>query len=420
MLFRVLDLDALIAEQRNALAEAAAREVSVETEADDAQPEEAEPEDVGPEEPGSERPAPEEPAPPGQTPVEGDPAAPPVESDPDAAVAPPEPASPEIADGPPPEEPFELDFEAVEFEVLAEVESTIPGEERVLRAPIEPGWLGRRLEVVVHYEASGASGEESPPRALDIAPPLPAPDGLDLRVDEHQVTVRWSEPAHTLPVGHGSSFRYELFRERGESEEPVGQAYTASLADVGTPVFGEEVCYRVRLVRAGADEDFEVPDPGPGDAGEASQEWTSRPARVPATGSSASNVGPLSAAECVVPLDIYPPPSPAALRVVWRPERTELSWEPRDASGTDDLAGFHVYRSGPGDAEPLRLTGEPVRIPAFDDVDRDPWTAFSYSVTAVDGADPPNESRPTRPTPAVPRRPAVPPEGAADERLNRR
>ena len=102
----------------------------------------------------------------------------------------------------------------------------------------------------------------------------------------------------------------------------------------------------------------------------------------------------------------FPPPMPTGLRVVWRPERTELTWNFTDPlPPPSDLAGFHVYRAGPGDPEPVRLTGEPVPGRSFDDENRDPGLVYAYSVSAVDDAIPPNESRRTTPISATPRAP---------------
>ena len=134
------------------------------------------------------------------------------------------------------------------------------------------------------------------------------------------------------------------------------------------------------------------------EAGEAP--WTPIPIRVPGAGTGALSVGPMSAEECVTPVDVFPPVPPSDLRLFWRSEATELSW--RDSASTD-VAGYHVYRSGPDGTGFQRLTESLVEQTSYTDAARDPRGAYRYAVTAVDGADPPNESLPSDPRTANPR-----------------
>ncbi len=122
---------------------------------------------------------------------------------------------------------------------------------------------------------------------------------------------------------------------------------------------------------------------------------------VPPTGSTAWSAGPLSAAACVVPVDLFPPPPPSDLRLLWGPEETELSW---NESPAPDLAGYHVYRWAPEGSGSERLTAVPLEVPVFRDTERDPAIAYGYAVTAVDRSDPPNESPRSPPVRATPRR----------------
>ena len=98
-----------------------------------------------------------------------------------------------------PEEPPEppgalLEFNEAPFEPLAEIEPGSPGEERLFRVPVDQDWIGRRLEVVIHYESGGGPTEESEIRALHVSPPLPTPRGLQLEVRERGIEVRWNDP----------------------------------------------------------------------------------------------------------------------------------------------------------------------------------------------------------------------------------
>ncbi len=342
-------------------------------------------------------------------PAEERPPADPPETDPDpdeetpeeqepAAVE--EPSPTDAEEGEPQPEPFDLELDDIPFEQLAEVESRQPGEDRVFRIPVEDGWAGQRIEITVHYETGGEPGAESDVRSLDVGDRLSAPGDVSVGTGEHQLTVQWSA---VPPPGA----QFEVARRRGEVEDIAGRANEPPFTDAEGVRFGEEVCYRVRLVVPGGEEAVEIPDPGrpeePSGEGGLPGAWAPMPAQVPPTGATALRIGPWAEEACVAPLDIYPPFSPTALRAVWRPDRTELSWEP-PSPAPSDLAGYHVYRAAPGEPRPVRITEELVEGLSFDDADRDPESPYEYSVTAVDGAAPPNESRPSPSAPATPPR----------------
>ena len=318
-----------------------------------------------------------------------------------------------------------LRYDELEFEVLAELRSEVAGEERLLEFPVDPEWVGRRLEVTIRYASRGGPSEESEARALDISDPLPTIEEVEVEIGERALTVRWLDPRPDLSAAPALADPiFEVFRRRGEDSDAVGRSLGPTLADREI-VWGEEVCYRVRLLLAGDDDERVLPDPGqdscrespeddrraeagasprpapPDAAGSDTPEETPVLVRVPPTGSTALSVGPLSSEHCVNPVDVFPPPAPSDLRVFWRPARTELSWK---ESLAEDLAGYHVYRSGAEGSDSERLTASPVGIAVFHDSERDPQTAYRYSVTAVDGADPANESLPSAPALATPRR----------------
>ncbi len=398
-----------------------------------AEPAAAEPPELAPET-AEQPPAPTDPEPRPAEPTPPDPAEPAPETA-EAPRAPGEDApvegeqEPEAGEDGPPDsgeeasEPFDLDLDEIPFEVLAEIQSRQPGEEHVFRAPVEASWMGRRIEIAVHYETGGTAGDESEVRGLDMGGPLPTPGRVSVATGEQQLTVQW-EAGPTDPEGAGPEpgAQYEVARRRGDFEEVIGRAYASPFTDPGGVRFGEEVCYRVRVVVPGGEETVEIADPGIADLGiaepgiaepgtedpggiadpgtedpgtaEPEEAPVPMPARAPPTGASALRIGPWGTESCVAPIDIYPPFAPTGLRIVWRPEHTELSWEPPFPTAAD-LAGYHVYRASPGDAEPVRITDEPVTGLSFDDADRDPEAAYEYSVTAVDGAPAPNESRPS-------------------------
>jgi fibronectin type 3 domain-containing protein len=100
----------------------------------------------------------------------------------------------------------------------------------------------------------------------------------------------------------------------------------------------------------------------------------------------------MSAEACVTPVDTFPPVPPSDLRLFWRNEQTDLSWS---ESTSLDVLGYHVYRTGPGGEGFQRLTLSIIGRTSYTDSERDPQGRYRYAVTAVDGADPPNESLPS-------------------------
>ncbi len=98
---------------------------------------------------------------------------------------------------------------------------------------------------------------------------------------------------------------------------------------------------------------------------------------------------PFSPETCAASRDKTPPAAPAGLRVTVREGAVFLSWRDNEES---DLAGYRVYRRrGAEEAFALR-TASPVISAQFRDQDVSPGQEYFYAVTAVDGADPPNES----------------------------
>ena len=90
----------------------------------------------------------------------------------------------------------------------------------------------------------------------------------------------------------------------------------------------------------------------------------------------------------MVPRDFIPPAPPKGLVAVQTGRGIELLWQ---QNSEIDIAGYRVYRREPGGLITL-LNRKPVREPRF--IDRDPLETgkYSYWVTAVDNAQPPNES----------------------------
>jgi len=90
----------------------------------------------------------------------------------------------------------------------------------------------------------------------------------------------------------------------------------------------------------------------------------------------------------VQPGDLIPPPAPADLVAVRSADGVELFWQEETES---DVSGYIIYRKGPGELID-RLNNKPVPVSRFLDRTILPSGLYSYWVTAVDRADPPNES----------------------------
>lgn len=97
---------------------------------------------------------------------------------------------------------------------------------------------------------------------------------------------------------------------------------------------------------------------------------------------------------CLKPIDTFPPPVPARLVALETPAGIMISWSESDAR---DLQGFFVYRADKRRGPFELLTKEPIRRPSHTDSDLSPGQTYFYAVSAVDSAEPPNESERSSP-----------------------
>jgi len=91
----------------------------------------------------------------------------------------------------------------------------------------------------------------------------------------------------------------------------------------------------------------------------------------------------------VVPEDMEPPLAPVGLRAVPGEGLVLLSWE---TSPEPDLAGYRIYRQGPGETGLKPLTDGLVNGITYKDASAIPGETYTYAITAVDNALKPNES----------------------------
>lgn len=153
--------------------------------------------------------------------------------------------------------------EGEELEVLSEVESETPGEERTLRLPVQPDWVRRRLIVALRYESGTEPSGESERREIDVAAPLPDAGPVTTTVEASGVALAWPDvrpgAAAAAPL---SNPLFEIVRRRGTDSAQAARIPVPRWTD-GSVNWGEEVCYSVRLVVVGDDEPRTMEDPGP-------------------------------------------------------------------------------------------------------------------------------------------------------------
>lgn len=97
-------------------------------------------------------------------------------------------------------------------------------------------------------------------------------------------------------------------------------------------------------------------------------------------------------------LDTFPPEAPQGLAAVEEEGGIRLFWRP---VRTSDASGYRVYRAGAADGAWALVTPEPVAMTTWTDVAAEKGVVYSYYVTAVDSALPPNESERSEPASAV-------------------
>jgi hypothetical protein len=215
---------------------------------------------------------------------------------------------------------------------------------------------------VAAYDQEGYLGKWSPivTHAWGLLPRPPQ----DLKAQAGDRAVRLSWPAVTQLTSGGPLLDlggYRVYRRSGEgawlrvTPEPISQTDFQDVA-----VLNEvEYNYQVRAVRR----------VGP--------EWLE------------SLPSPTRAA---LPEKLTPPPPLLNLVAVGGAEGVELRWDP---SPSPDLAGYRVYRRGPGEADFVRLTPALVKRPMFVDTRVERGKTYHYYVTAVDDSRRANESLPS-------------------------
>ena len=178
------------------------------------------------------------------------------------------------------------------------------------------------------------------------------PPGLPrLAVFEDRVEVRWDAPAENhdkmAPAKRAGYNVYRLEKD-GQPIKLNNSVSAEPLFDDKTFEFGRTYAYFVRAVLGDAEPYVE------------------------------SNESP--SAE-VTPKDTFPPRAPSGLAAAAGGGVITLLW---DASPERDVAGYRIWRRGPGGKDAVLLTPQPFPENTFADKTAAKGTRYAYSVSAVD------------------------------------
>jgi hypothetical protein len=246
--------------------------------------------------------------------------------------------------------------------IPAEEVGASPGGTLQLRIPMEEIFAEISAErVKLHLILEAPSGKASRPgRSVDVvrAEPPPPPGGVLAGNQESGVRLSWEA------VSMEESVEYHVYRRQGEAGPWQGPLGAGGLT---------ETSYLDRDVQFDTSYQYQV----------RSQVVDSKPVRE------SDAASPLT----VRREDRFPPDPPTAVRAVSVPGGIRIFWFPPEST---DLAGFRLYRTAAGER---RLLAElPADTGFYLDQEARPGTGYTYSLIAVDGARPPNESPLSEPT----------------------
>jgi hypothetical protein len=238
--------------------------------------------------------------------------------------------------------------------VVQELDSSGLGELRYFEEPVDPEWIGKRVEYAVAYSnRQGRQSALSPVARVDAASVLPPPGTPALEAQQGLVAVKWGVPPDAPPdlafSVHRRLEEAKVYPDAPLNPEPV----TAASFEDRTAVFGVASCYVVSAVL------------GP-----------------------SGSVSSLPSEEaCITPRDIFPPEAPSGLVAVPSDGAVLLSWSEVEA---DDLKAYRVYR-GESPEGTFELLAE-VAQSSYTDTNAASDETYYYAVTAIDDAAGTNES----------------------------
>jgi hypothetical protein len=235
------------------------------------------------------------------------------------------------------------------------VESTNLGDAKVHEEPIDPSWIGKRVEYALVYV--NGKGRESPLSQvvrIDPAAALPPPLAPKAEAGDGFVALSWSPPPQA-PASLAFSVHRRLEDAGDYSGAPLNpEPLSAPGFEDKTAVFGATSCYVVAAI-------------------------------LPGSGSTVSSLP--SEEVCITPEDRFAPETPSGLVAVPSSDAILLSWSEVDAP---DRKGYRVYR-GASSTGLFELLAE-VAETTYSDESASPGEAYFYAVTAIDDAPGTNES----------------------------
>ena len=199
---------------------------------------------------------------------------------------------------------------------------------------------------------------------IPLAPTLPPPTDLRVDVSANGPVLHWTgqSRAQLGALAQSNSFRYRIYRRMSAQpnyflvgEAPLdGPQFTAA-----DPNFEWEQTYSYKITPV-----TEIPA---------------------ANGRQPLEIeGDDSPAVQVMVHDTFPPARPTGLQAVYsgvgQKAFIDLSWAPNTES---DLAGYNIYRREQ-DQQPVQISREPAKAPAFRDDNVQPGHKYFYFVQAVD------------------------------------
>ena len=284
---------------------------------------------------------------------------------------------------------------ASEARVFARIECSELGERLEYRDTWDPEWEGMRVEYAVrHVNSKGIRSENSNRSSIEPLPPVPAPSGLEAVAGNGYVRLTWSSEPETKPETQEVEleFGFNAYRRRRGAESYPVEALNRRLLEMthfedrGVE-FRREWCYTVRRVAVRlAPEPTELaaelaPDGNSRFPDGSAPQAPEPPALIESTGSEEV---------CLTPIDTFAPAVPEGVVAIGVPGGgILLFWSESDAS---DLEGYRIYRAEQRDGPFAPLTSELIDVPSFTDQGLTPGTSYFYTVSAVDGAEPANES----------------------------